>query len=203
MNSHPKAEIIACPTCAAVSRTIRVGGMTKHELLARLQDAGVQLNEHARILFAHDGFSTSAAMSMVETVELSVADLGCAEGACMDRIEERATACGLSLCPLELAAHLRLQYVDQPEGSIGRPPSQHRAPPGSLTVASHLPGASELPSSPEPLRPAGVPSDSDTPRGFYLRKIEGVLWLRGYRSGPDHVWSASDRFVFCRPTGAA
>jgi hypothetical protein len=39
--------------------------------------------------------------------------------------------------------------------------------------------------------------DHDVPKGFYLRRIEGALWLRGYRSGPEHVWSPEDRIVFC------
>jgi hypothetical protein len=35
-------------------------------------------------------------------------------------------------------------------------------------------------------------------KGFYLRRINGVLWLRGYRSGPEHIYSPEDRLVFCR-----
>lgn len=182
MKDHHQRGVGAYPSCSPAARTICVGGMTKHELLARLRDAKVQLNESARVLFAHDGFTTSSAVSRVEIAELSVADLGYAGGASIGQIYDRAAACGLSPCPLEAAPHLRLQYPDQPEGHIGHPPSQHRAPPGSLTVASHE-----------------LPGDDDTPKGFYLRRIEGILWLRGYRSGPDHVWSGADRFVFCRP----
>ena len=98
---------------------------------------------------------------------------------------QRSAELGLSLCPLELAPHLRLQYLDQPEGYSGHPPSQHRAPPGSITVAS-----------------AQLSEDDDLPKGFYLRRIEGVLWLRGYRCGAEHIWSPEDHFVFCRPYAA-
>src|SRR5687767_13102490 len=150
MNSHYKTGVVAHASCSAVARTICVGGMTKHELLAQLQDAKIQLNESARVLFAHDKFTTSPAVSHVETVELSVADLGYSEGASIGQIHERAAARGLLLCPLEVAPHLRLQYLEQPEGHIGYPPSQHRAPPGSLTVASRE-----------------LTSDDDTPKGFY------------------------------------
>ncbi|MDA0708693.1 MAG: helicase, partial [bacterium] len=38
--------------------------------------------------------------------------------------------------------------------------------------------------------------DDDFPKGFYLRRIKGVLWLRGYRSWPGHVWEPDDHFVF-------
>jgi hypothetical protein len=41
--------------------------------------------------------------------------------------------------------------------------------------------------------------DESIPKGFYLRRIEGILWLRGYRSGPEHLYSPEDRFVFCCP----
>jgi hypothetical protein len=187
MNDQPESGVTAHPSHpAAVARTIRVGGMTKRELLTQLDDAKVRLNESAHVLFAHDGFTTSPAVAHVETAELSVGDLGYAGGATIAQIYDRAAANGLTLCPLELAPHFRLQYLDQPEGCVGHPPSRHRAPPGSLTVASRA--------------PAG---DDDTPKGFYLRRIEGDLWLRGYCSGPDHVWSAGDRFVFRRPHEAS
>ena len=45
-----------------------------------------------------------------------------------------------------------------------------------------------------------VPLDEgyETPRGFYLRRIDGVLWLRGYRADAAHLWSPEDVFVFVR-----
>ena len=156
--------------------------MTKSELLSQLESARVRLNEAAQVLFADDRFTTSPASSLVEIVELSVANLGFGSGgATFDQIVAQATAVGLSLCPLELGPHFRLQYADQPEGSLGKPASQHRAPPGSITVASGL-----------------LANDDDTPKGLYLRRIEGVLWLRGYRSWPGHVWSPDDVFAFSR-----
>lgn len=170
------------PDCHAVARTVRMGGTSKSELLAELQCHGIQLNEYGRDLFAHSLFTTSPVVSQVETVELAVANLGYLQGATFDRIHERASELGLTLCPLELGPHLRLQFLDQPEGHLGQPPSKHRAPPGSITVAS---------------RP--LTEDHDTPKGFYLRRIDGVLWLRGYRSAPEDLWRPEDRLVFCRP----
>lgn len=171
----------ADPTYSPICRTIRVGGISKHELLAQLLDAQIQLNEYARVLFAHEMFITAPTVVEVQIVDVSVADLGFSAGANIVQIYERAAAVGLSLCPIELAAHLRLQYTDQPEGHLGQAPSQHQAPPGSLTVAA-----------------CEISNDDTAPKGFYLRRIEGVLWLRGYCSGPDHMWSAADRLIFCR-----
>ena len=169
-----------------VGRLIRIGGTNKPELLSQLQLAGVRLNEAAQALFADDRFTTSAVSSLIEIAELSVASLSFHNGATIAQIVEQAAAIGLSLCPLELGPHFRLQYTDQPEGFLGQPPSQHRAPPGSVTVAS-----------------APLGEDEDTPKGFYLRTIEGTLWLRGYRSWAGHVWSPEDIFVFSRLHNAA
>ena len=35
-------------------------------------------------------------------------------------------------------------------------------------------------------------------KGFYLRWIKGVLWLRGYIADDLHIGSPSDRFIFCQ-----
>jgi len=79
-----------------------------------------------------------------------------------------------------------MQFLDQPEGSAGFSATQHRAPPGSITIAS------------SPL------DDSDeTPKGFYLRRIDGVLWLRGYWSWPGNIWRPEDVLVFSRTSTAA
>ncbi len=99
----------------------------------------------------------------------------------MRAIVESALERKLSLCPMELGPHFRLQYLDQPEGSIGHPVTQHRAPPGSITIAS------------EPLE-----ADHSFPKGFYLRRIEGTLWLRGYCCDDENIWDPEDRLAFCR-----
>jgi hypothetical protein len=155
--------------------------MSKPELLAEFQKRGIELNESGQRLFADDNFKTSKNVSLFETVEISVDDLGFPQGAAMAEIHARAAELGLALCPLELGPHLRLQFLDQPEGCKGFPPSQHRAPPGSIIVASRQ-----------------LSEDDDIPKGFYVRRINGVLWLRGYRSGPEHIYSPEDRLVFCR-----
>jgi hypothetical protein len=160
---------------------VRIGGLSKAEILSALHGKGIQLNEIAKDLFAHPGFKTSSERSTIGIAGISVGELGHADGATLEQVFDRAGHQGLTLCPLELAAHLRLQFADQVEGFVGFPTSQNRAPPGSLTVAAR------------PLVKDGMPM------GFYLRCISGVPWLRGYRSPAEHVWDAGDRFVFCRP----
>jgi len=170
------------PDCPSITRTVEVGGLTKSQLLRRLQERSIRMNRSAERLFADDRFTTSDAKLTLTAVELTVGNLGYPQGATSGEIHARAHQLGLELCPLELGPHLRLAYMDQPEGSFGSPIRQHKAPFGSVTIAS------------EPLD-----EDRATPKGFYLRRIDGVLWLRGYVAEKTHVWNPGDRLVFCRP----
>jgi hypothetical protein len=158
-----------------------VGGLTKSELLQELQKNAISMNEAAESLLASEHFTISGTRYVVTTVELTVRDLGCPQGATIAEISARAAALGLGLCPLELGPHLRLQYLDQEEGYWGQPIRHHQAPSGAITVASET-----------------LTEDDTVPKGFYLRRIKGELWLRGYRSGPEHVWEPDDHFIFCQ-----
>lgn len=160
-------------------RFVHVGGMAKAELLALLERAHVQMNEHARTLFTQSAFVTSQTPSSIQIVELSALDLGFSCPATSALIHARALELGHALCPIELGPYLRLQYSDQPEGHVGSPPSHGRAPPGSITIAS-----------------APISTDDTIPKGFYIRVIGGVPWLRGYRADAEHLWAPEDRFVF-------
>lgn len=170
------------PNCPVVRRAVEIGGLHKAHLLERLSQAGVELNEAGMALFLSDRFVTSPMRTPVRTLEVMVRNLGFPQGATLAELYARAAQLGLQLCPLELGPHLRLQYPDQPEGFVGQPAWSHRAPPGSLTVASEIP----------------APED-EFPKGFYLRRIQGVLWLRGYRCGPEHVWDPEDHLLFAQP----
>jgi hypothetical protein len=167
------------PACPFIARTVRIGGWTKAELLERLARQGAGINELARVLFASDRFTTSTVRTTLRTVELRVRNLGLAQGAVISDVYAGASRLGLRLCPTEAGPHLRLQLPDQPGGFVGRPVLEHRAPPGSITVASEI-----------------LSDDEEFPKGFYLRRIEGVPWLRGYRCGREHTWDPEDRFLF-------
>jgi hypothetical protein len=178
---HSETEHIY-PNCPTIIRTVNVGGLTQSELLQALQSHAIAINVSAEQLFASDHFTTSETPYAVTTVELTVRHLGCLRGATLPELYARAGERGLGLCPLELGPHLRLQYRDQPEGAWGKPRRRHQAPYGSITIASEQ-----------------RTQDDDVPQGFYLRRIKGVLWLRGYRAGPQHVWEPDDHFIFVTP----
>lgn len=160
---------------------VRVGGATKSDLLGALRERNIQLNQAAETLCADPRFTTLADEHLLEIEARSVSALGFAEGATYEALTARARESGLLECPLELAPHLRLQFLDQPEEVDETAPKTKRAPRGSLTIAS-----------------APLDDTDETPKGFYLRRMDGLLWLRGYWSWPGHVWSPEDVLVFCR-----
>jgi hypothetical protein len=169
------------PNCEIITRTVEVGGLTKSQLIQKLQQYSILMNESGERLLADDKFTTSDTKYSLQTVELTVGDLDFHDGATTAQIFKRASELGLELCPLELGPHLRLEYLDQPEGYLGNPLQRHQAPAGSITIASEI-----------------LSEDDDFPKGFYLRRINGVLWLRGYRADHLHVWNPGDHFIFCQ-----
>ncbi|MCM3601030.1 helicase [Robertmurraya korlensis] len=169
------------PDCSFISRTIEVGGLPKGELIEKLHQSSILINEYGKRLLADDQFTTSKTKYCLETVELTIGNLGFPEGATTDQIFKRAKELGLELCPIELGPYLRLQYLDQPEELSGNPLQKHQAPSGSITIASEK-----------------LTDDDDFPKGFYLRRINGVFWLRGYLADHLHVWNPEDHFIFGR-----
>ena len=154
------------PDCNALIRTIQVGGMTKPQLLEELERRSIQMNEHARRLFADGRVVTSTSSSRIQTVELAIHNLGFGQGAISADILQKAAGLGLDVCPLELGPFMRLQYCDQPEGR-------------RLTVFSQR-----------------LSADTDVPTGFYLRCLDQTLWLRGYTASEDWIWDPNEHFVF-------
>lgn len=171
------------PDCATIIRVVQIGGISKSQLIEKLRLHSIFVNELGEILLEHESFTTIEQVHHLVTVELTVRDLGFSEGATLDQIFYTANQLGLQLCPLELGPHLRLSYLEQPEGFLGKPSRPQQAPYGSITIASEIKSAEE-----------------EFPKGFYLRKINGELWLRGYVADFEHVWQPDDRFIFCQPS---
>lgn len=159
------------PDCPAVTRTVEVGGRTKAELRDEFRRHGISMNAMGERLFADADFTETGPAYRVETVELQVQQLGLTAGGTAAEVFAQAAALGLELCPLEVAPYLRLQYLHQPEGPLA-------------TVASPKPS-----------------KQPDYPSGFYLRRREDGLWLRGYTASEDWEFAAEERFVFCRQRG--
>jgi hypothetical protein len=155
--------------------------MAKSELREALRQRNVRLNQAAEALFEDRRFTTLDRPEVIGIAAFSAADLGFEGGATYRQLTARAFESGWVECPLELGPHLRMQYLGQPEGGQGTPTAPGRAPAGSITIAS-----------------APLDGGDATAKGFYLRRVDGDLWLRGYWSGTDHIWRPQDVLVFAR-----
>jgi hypothetical protein len=151
-----------------IFKTISIGGITKDQLIKQLIDAGIQFNEYAKILFEHHAFSPINKSEKVKLVKVTLSDLGMDNPCSFQEVVNRASTLGLRICPLYCAAFLRLEYLEQPEGSY-------------LTVASDKPE-----------------SDENYPNGFYVRNFNKTLWLRGYRATDFCEWPIDNEFLFLK-----
>ncbi|MGZ6458848.1 MAG: hypothetical protein ACXWQX_07400 [Bdellovibrio sp.] len=149
-----------------IFKEITIGGLSKEQLLQQLSEASIQFNKYANILFDHPQFLPLSEVEKVKLVKVTLSDLELKDTCSTEEFSDRASMLGLKLCPLYLAAFLRLEYLDQPDGPY-------------LTVASHKPN-----------------EDENFPNGFYLRNFENALWLRGYRADGFSDWPGSNEFIF-------
>ncbi|MGB0952117.1 MAG: helicase [Planctomycetota bacterium] len=160
---------------------LEVGGLDAAGLQQALEHAGIALNPLAEELLSSAVFACTLPSQHLSLESCTVQALGFPDGATLPAILDAAQAQALHPCPMDAAAYLRLHHLQQVEDSDTKPRSTPGAPAGSLTVATVHPG------------------QPDTfPRGFYLRNIDGTLWLRGYRADDLHVWHPEDTLVFRR-----
>jgi hypothetical protein len=162
-----------------LKKVVQIGGLNKPEALQKLSDLKIQVNDYGWQLLKDSRFTISESKESIPIRIKTVSELGFKQGAKILEIMEQAKEEALDYCPLELALFFRFQYMDQEEKEEGFPLTKHKAPKGSLTVASR-----------------SLDEDQNFPKGFYLRKIHGVLWLRGYLSSDEHLWNPEDHFVF-------
>lgn len=155
-----------------IEREVWIGGITKQELLQNLNSKGISLNEYALMIINHEDFTTLPNRQKVQTVEISISDLGFPKGAITSEVYQKANELGFRLCPAELGLHFRLQYID---------PDQPIDPPKGCwqTIAMKK-----------------LTSDPNFPNGFYLSHREDGFWLRGYRASDDYLYNPDDRFIF-------
>lgn len=154
-----------------------MGGLSRSDLLAALKRSDIQLNQYATTLLDHPSFDDATAET-VEIVDRTPADLGLPNGAVLSQIFAAAHDRGLFLCPAATGPYLRLLLTQQ-DSAPDSVMSNGRAPSGSITVAS-----------------APLDADDEYPKGFYLRVVDGVRWLRGYICDDLHLWSPNDRLAF-------
>lgn len=149
-----------------IFKTITHGGISKDVLIDQLVKQGVQFNVYANTLFADPAFIISESIETVNLVKVNLSDLGLTKPSLYKDIIASAEAMGLKQCPLSLGAFLRLQFMEQVEGPY-------------ITIAS-----------------VKTKQDEEYPNGLYVRKLDDIMWLRGYRSTQDYEWPVESEFFF-------
>lgn len=151
-----------------IFKRIAIGGLSKEKLISELVSRNIEFNTYAHTLFGHPAFVVGERVEEVDLVKVNLSDLGLEQPSFYSDIVRKAEVLGLKRCPLSLAAFLRLNFMDQPDGPY-------------ITVASVSPEANE-----------------NYPDGFYVRFKDGVLWLRGYRATDDYQWPIESEFIFIK-----
>ncbi|MGX6962634.1 helicase [Vagococcus xieshaowenii] len=156
---------------------LTIGGMDKKQLIATLEEKQVFLNPLGHQLLEQlDDFKFWHEQT-IRLVEVTVAKLGLSQGGTLLEVFISGIKKGFALCEVEIAALLSLDY-NYLEDSIGLI-STGKAPTNSVTIASKI-----------------LIDTDDFPKGFYMRKIDNVCWLRGYTCDHLHVFAPEDRFMF-------
>lgn len=162
--------------------TVEIEAISREALLGRLTEAGVELNKHSETLLAMPAFEQLTAGTFRVCV-LSVAELNMGKTEpTLPAIHTRVKELGYRLCPLELAPFFRLAWMDQPNSSNSVLSGQKQAPESSVSVATPV-----------------LSEDFNVPKGFYLRVVDGVPWLRGHLCDEEHVFEQSTMFAFLTP----
>ena len=91
------------------------------ELLAALIEEKCRVSLWSAQALENPDFPVAAAEITVDIVVVSMREMGFAAGelATLDTIYARAKQMGLEMCPIETAAQLRLQFLDQPDWITG------------------------------------------------------------------------------------
>lgn len=150
----------------------------EEELEKKLKEKSIFTNRYAEEYFSHPGFSTEKA-DVCSVVIASLREIGLEEGASLERIREHISETDLKVCPANTGLFLRLTWKDQVQSSNSVLTGTHQAPDQAVTVFS------------EPLE-----QRDDFPKGLYLRKVDGDLWLRGYVCDDSYTFPADALFAF-------
>lgn len=157
-----------------------LGGLSRDALREALAGEGVALNPYAEMLLQHSELDDRTEQT-IRVTRRSVAELGLPEGGTLPQILTAAAAAGLRPCPLRTGPFLRLALMGQ-EQAPDAVLSAGRAPTGALHVLS-----------------VPLSEDHEVPKGFYLRVVDGTVWLRGYRCDDEYVMPPESQLVLQVP----
>ena len=130
--------------------------------LQTLRERGILTNRYAEMVISHPCFSAGGSGEMTAAI-ISLEELGPESGASLDELFRHIQGTQFTPCPPDAGFFLRLAWTDQPQSQNSVLTGTHSSPDQAVTVLSEM-----------------LERDDAFPRGLYLRKADGSLWLRGY-----------------------
>ena len=158
--------------------SLRTEPLPADRVLHELEARGILINHYAEVYLSHPRFSAGQAGEKTVTVA-SLKEIGLEDGATLEELFRHIQGIGLSPCSPDTGVFLRLAWTDQPQSRNSMLTGTHGSPDGAVTVLSEI------------LEP-----DDAFPKGLYLRKVDGKLWLRGYVCDSAYRFPGEALFAF-------
>ena len=152
--------------------------LTAEQTLQTLEEHGILTNRYAKEFISHPCFSAKEQTEMTAAI-IPLKELGLENGASLDELFRHIQGTPFSSCPPDTGFFLRLAWTDQPQSGNSILTGMHRSPDQAVTVLSEI-----------------LEQDDNFPKGLYLRKVDGALWLRGYGCDPAYHFPGETLFAF-------
>lgn len=154
---------------------IRNLNLDSKRVRSRFEDLDIGINEYGMNLLDSPLYAFESKEQSIHIREVSLGELGFSNGATYGQIEEWVRSSEFAYIPINFAPYIRIAYRNQKsiEKSFA---GQH--PPDGIIIFS------------KPLKKA-----ESFPKGFYIRKIKGKLWLRGVVCSTDYHFPPDTRII--------
>ena len=152
--------------------------LTTDQVIKKLKECGIMINHYAEEYISHPRFSAGQPVNMTVTIA-ALRELGLEEGATLHQLFQHIRETRYMPCPPDTGFFLRLAWMDQPQSQNSILTGTHRSPDQAVTVLSEM-----------------LEVDDAFPKGLYLRKVDGNLWLRGYVCDSTYCFPADALFAF-------
>lgn len=158
--------------------TLKACSFPKHQILNKLEEHNILINQYAKLFFSHPTFSTNHPREMTIAIA-PLREIGLENGATLNEISQRIEILGFKPCPANAGLFLRFEWKNQPKSQNTLLSGTHRSPEQAVVVFSNP-----------------IEKCDTFPKGLYLRNVEGRLWLRGYVCDSEFRFSGDDLFAF-------
>ncbi len=158
--------------------TLKADPFPKNQILKKLEEHNILINQYAEEFFVHPTFSTEHTKEMTIAIA-SLREIGLENGATLNEIFRQTEKICFKPCPTNTGLFLRFTWKNQPQSQNSILTGMHYSPEQAVVVLSEI-----------------IERDDSFPKGLYLRNVNGRLWLRGYVCDSEYRFSGNDLFAF-------